>query len=307
MRRRWRGSRRSCAASGRRCGRSCSGAGAAHGAVNPRISWAVSSGDVELRAVTDAVELHPVGVGQPLGAKARGGRRPRQEPVRGAPHDPHRAGDPLRVERPAGAPRVLDQRRRPRAAPPRRASDGRAARPGCARSWSSTSSVARRRPSDDARIASACGAAACTSSYSAAWRASTLSEDVVTRAPSRRPGRARRPSAPGRARRAAARRSRRASCPRGARVSKPASSIARSTASASTALATSPSIGGPPACPASVGASTSCRRSSAGSTSSQLRQVSNEAVQAHERRPGAAAVRWGEGRRIQAPDATRGR
>src|SRR3954469_7348701 len=57
-------------------------------------------------------------------------------------------------------------------------------------------------------------------------------------------------------------------------VAKPASSIARSTASASAASLVTPSIAGPPACPASVGARTSCRRSSAGRTSSHVRQVS---------------------------------
>ena len=57
-------------------------------------------------------------------------------------------------------------------------------------------------------------------------------------------------------------------------VAKPASSIARSTASGMTASVTSPSRGGPPAWPRSVGASTSWWRSSSGSTSSQVRQVS---------------------------------
>ena len=56
-------------------------------------------------------------------------------------------------------------------------------------------------------------------------------------------------------------------------VSKPASSIARSTASAIEAIVHLPSSGGPPACPSSVGASTSWWRSSTGSTSSQVRHV----------------------------------
>src|SRR3954470_14971908 len=57
-------------------------------------------------------------------------------------------------------------------------------------------------------------------------------------------------------------------------VAKPASSIARSSASGSVAALNSPASGGPPAWPASVGASTSCSRSSAGRTRSQVRQVS---------------------------------
>src|SRR5690349_4810404 len=57
-------------------------------------------------------------------------------------------------------------------------------------------------------------------------------------------------------------------------VSKPASSIARSTASAITDSVISSGSGGPPAWPGSVGASTSCERSSAGSTSSHERHVS---------------------------------
>ena len=57
-------------------------------------------------------------------------------------------------------------------------------------------------------------------------------------------------------------------------VSNPASSIARSTPSASTSLVISPSIGGPPAWPARVSASTSCSASSCGRISSQPRQVS---------------------------------
>src|SRR5919197_126869 len=65
--------------------------------------------DVELWAVADAVELDPVGVGQPVVAEAGGGRRPGQQPVFRAPHDPHGAGDPLGLDAPALDPRVLDQ------------------------------------------------------------------------------------------------------------------------------------------------------------------------------------------------------
>src|SRR4051794_6108491 len=57
-------------------------------------------------------------------------------------------------------------------------------------------------------------------------------------------------------------------------VSKPASSMARPTASAIADEVISSGSGGPPAWPGRVGASTSCLRSSAGSTSSHERHVS---------------------------------
>ena len=95
-------------------------------AVKPRMSCAASSGTSSCGAVADAVELDPVGVREPLVAKARGGRRPRQEPVAGAPHDAHRAGDGLRVELVVAlAQAVLDQRRRAAARSRARASGGR--------------------------------------------------------------------------------------------------------------------------------------------------------------------------------------
>ena len=64
----------------------------AQGDVKPRISCGGLERDVELRAVADAVELDPVGVRQPVVPVAGGGARPRQQPVRRAPHDPHGAG-----------------------------------------------------------------------------------------------------------------------------------------------------------------------------------------------------------------------
>src|SRR4051794_27372793 len=48
--------------------------------------------ELELRAVADAVEDHPIRMRQ-LAAEARGGRRPRQQLVGGAPDDPQRAVD----------------------------------------------------------------------------------------------------------------------------------------------------------------------------------------------------------------------
>ena len=102
--------------------------------VKPRISCAASSGTSSWRAVADALELDPIGVREPVLAKAHGGRRPRQEPVLRAPHDPDRARDVLGVE--ARSPRgaVLDHRARAARSPRCRAAGGRAARPGCARS-----------------------------------------------------------------------------------------------------------------------------------------------------------------------------
>ena len=45
----------------------------------------------------DAVELDPVGLGETLQV-AGGGAGPREDAVVGAPNDPHRALDPVRVE-----------------------------------------------------------------------------------------------------------------------------------------------------------------------------------------------------------------
>ena len=69
--------------------------------------------DVELRAVPDAVELDPVGVGEPLLADSAWPPRATAEPVGGTPHDPHGAVDPLGVELVARAQRELDQRSAP--------------------------------------------------------------------------------------------------------------------------------------------------------------------------------------------------
>ena len=57
----------------------------------------------------DAVELDPVGLGETLQV-AGGGAGPREDAVVGAPNDPHRALDPVRVEGPADPMRYLDQR-----------------------------------------------------------------------------------------------------------------------------------------------------------------------------------------------------
>src|SRR6478736_5514605 len=65
--------------------------------------------ELELRAMADAVEDHPVGVSH-LSPVARGRRRPREELVRGTPHEPERAED--RIERPVVASRELDHPRR---------------------------------------------------------------------------------------------------------------------------------------------------------------------------------------------------
>ena len=66
----------------------------------------------------------------------------------------------------------------------------------------------------------------------------------------------------------------------------------------------SPSSGGPPACPGSVGASTRVALERGQHELPGSPRV-REAVQADERRPGAAAVRWGE-RGVQAADASAG-
>ena len=79
-------------------------------------------------------------------------------------------------------------------------------------------------------------------------------------------------------------------------VSKPASSIARSTASSKRLADVARRAAARPRGPASVGASTSWWRSSAGSTSSHVRHVSVKPCRQDERRPGAAAVRGREAR-----------
>ncbi len=58
----------------------------------------------------DALELDPVGMGKPVDSEARRGRRPLQESVARAPHDPHWARDLRRIESVARAERVVDQR-----------------------------------------------------------------------------------------------------------------------------------------------------------------------------------------------------
>ena len=45
--------------------------------------------------MADAFELDPVRMGQPVGPKAGGGRRPGQQLVLAAPDDAHGTGDPL--------------------------------------------------------------------------------------------------------------------------------------------------------------------------------------------------------------------
>ena len=65
--------------------------------------------DVELRRVADAVELDPVGVGEPLGAVADRRGRPGEELVGRAPHDPDGAGDPLGVEVPVEVLRGVEE------------------------------------------------------------------------------------------------------------------------------------------------------------------------------------------------------
>ena len=65
--------------------------------------------------MADAVEHDPVGVRQPLLAEARRRRRPRQQPVLGPPHDADRALDALRVEQPVEVARGVQQRHRRRA------------------------------------------------------------------------------------------------------------------------------------------------------------------------------------------------
>ena len=71
---------------------------------------------VELRAVADAVEHHPVGVRERLVPVALRRDGPRQDPVLRAPDDPDRALDPLGVEPVALDGEVLEQRQRGRAA-----------------------------------------------------------------------------------------------------------------------------------------------------------------------------------------------
>jgi hypothetical protein len=66
-------------------------------------------GGVELWAMSDALELDPIGVREPVVPEARGRRRPWQQPVGRAPDDPHRADDALGVERPACAVRAVDE------------------------------------------------------------------------------------------------------------------------------------------------------------------------------------------------------
>ena len=64
--------------------------------------------------MANALQLDPVGVRQPLLAKAKGGGRPREEPVVGAPQDPNGAGDSLGIEIPGRTITVDVVRVRPR-------------------------------------------------------------------------------------------------------------------------------------------------------------------------------------------------
>jgi hypothetical protein len=212
-------------------------------------------GDIELWAVADALKLDPVGVGQPVVAQSRGGGRPRQQLVVCAPHDPYRAADVLRVERPALAQRVVDQCQRRSAArhaehlvdeqldwdvlevrdEGRRRDAVHRQSPGPLRRAARSSSPARAAPTGSSACplydSSPCAqppAGASATTVSARPRAASCSETLP-------------PS----------------ELPTMCAVAKPASSIACSTASAHTASLISPTIGGPPACPASVGASTS--------------------------------------------------
>ena len=54
--------------------------------------------DLELRAVADAVEQHPVGMREPLAPVAGRRRWPGEHPVGRPPDDPHGAGDQLGLE-----------------------------------------------------------------------------------------------------------------------------------------------------------------------------------------------------------------
>ena len=116
--------------------------------------------------------------------------------------------------------------------------------------------VARRRPSRVATIASACGAAACSSSCILRWSLSVSPRDS---SPSAQPA-AGANATTERARPRAASAS--ATCPPSelptmCAVWKPASSIARSIASGNRVVLGGPPSGGPPAWPGSVGARTS--------------------------------------------------
>jgi len=60
--------------------------------------------------MSDTVQLDPFRVRQPVVDIARRGRRPGEELVLGAPHDPDRTGDSLSVEVVTLAERSLDHR-----------------------------------------------------------------------------------------------------------------------------------------------------------------------------------------------------
>ena len=263
--------------------------------MKPRISCDGLQRHVQLRAVADAVELDPVGVREHR-AVALGGARPR----RGCgPRCPRRSAPDTRPARGRAASRGRGRARPARACPAQRA----APRIWCASSSggmcsqrSAMNSAARRRPSGVATIASACGARA-RSAARASRRSGRASPGRRRRPPpSRRPARARRPSARGRARRAAARGSRRASCRRRARSSNPASSIARSTAS------TTASSGGAARERRPAGVARQRRREHVvpalerGQHQLPRAPRVGEAVQQHERLARAAAVRRGEAR-----------
>ena len=145
---------------------------------------------VELRAVADAVELDPVGVWQPVVAVAGGRRRPREQPVLGAPDDPDRAVDPRRVE-PASrcAGRTRSAAARPAAAAP--PSGGRPGRRMCSKRVAMYS-VARRRPSacdDRVDVRSAATSCSCI-----VVEESSVSPNDSSPRPSRRPAPAPRPT-----------------------------------------------------------------------------------------------------------------
>ena len=157
---------------------------------------------VELGAVADAVQLDPVGPRQPVLAEARGGRGPGQQPVLGAPGDPHRAADAAR--RRAGSRRAARGRSSAATVAARRAPSiwcairlGRDVLPALA----DEAAWRRRRPSAVATIAPAWARRREAPARGAVAKVGHRSRARTRRPrPSRRPARTRPPTRPARAR-----------------------------------------------------------------------------------------------------------
>ena len=254
--------------------------------------------------MADAVELDPVGVRQPVLAEARGGGRPRQQPVVGPPHDPHRAGDPLGVE--LASPRATRASISAQRAPRSRATPSSwwasSSAGMCSKLAVSSWSRGAGPPGGEDRVGVRRGGLR-RARASPPGSASRSLVGVVARAPSRRPAPARRPSPPARARRAAARRSRRASCRRGARArTRPRPSPARPRRRARR-RSTSPAIAGPARVPGQRQREHVVPALERGQHELPHAPRVGEAVQQHQRRPGAAAMRRRERRSRRAHPA----